>query len=157
MNAKVNSNLIIRLSLALALAVAIWSPAQVLAAEPDGGKVTTEAQMMEQCKQMMAQKQKMADDMKAQDAELTDQLTKMNNAPDDKKLNLMASIITRLVEQRTAMNARKDKMEAEMIKHMMQHMQMGKESMAKCPMMAGMTGMDGKAAEAPKEHHEVQK
>jgi hypothetical protein len=29
-------------------------------------------------------------------------------------------------------------MEDEMMKHMMEHMQMGKESMSQCPMMKGM-------------------
>jgi hypothetical protein len=29
-----------------------------------------------------------------------------------------------------------------MMKHMMQHMQMGKDSMSQCPMMRGMKGMD---------------
>jgi len=44
----------------------------------------TEAQMMERCQEMKAQKQKMMADMKAQDAELTEQITKMNSAPEDK-------------------------------------------------------------------------
>ena len=37
-------------------------------------------------------------------------------------------------------------------KRVMQHMQMGKESMAQCPMMqgmAGMKGMDEKSGDAP--------
>jgi hypothetical protein len=41
-------------------------------------------------------------------------------------------------EQRIAMDARKAKMEDEMMKHMMEHMQMGKKSMSQCPMMKGM-------------------
>jgi len=41
-----------------------------------------------------------------------------------------------------------------MMEHMMQHMQMGKESMAKCPMMKDMKGMDDKSEDAHKEHHE---
>jgi hypothetical protein len=42
-----------------------------------------------------------------------------------------------------------------MMKHMMQHMQMGKESLAQCPMMKDMEGMkdmDEKSADAHKEH-----
>jgi hypothetical protein len=45
-------------------------------------------------------------------------------------------------------------MEDEMMQHMMRHMQMGKESMAQCPMMTGMKGMEGMnnpPGDAPKE------
>jgi len=94
-----------------------------------------EAKMMERCQEMVEKKQKMKEHMKAQDAELTEQLTKMNSAPEDKKMSLMAAVITHMVEQRIAMDARKAKMEEEMMKHMMQHMQTGKESMSQCPMM----------------------
>ena len=54
----------------------------------------------------------------------------------------MAAVITRMVEQRIAMDARMAKMQEEMMQHMMQHMQMGKESMSQCPMMKGMKDMD---------------
>jgi hypothetical protein len=76
----------------------------------------------------------------------------MNSAPMDKKMNLMAAVITRMVDQRITMDARKAKMEEEMMQHMMQHMQMGKESMSQCPMMKGMKGMDEKSGNAHKEH-----
>lgn len=108
----------------------------------------TEAKMMEQCQEMKERKQKMKEDMKAQDAELTKQIAKMNHAPKDKKMDLMAAVITRMVEQRIAMDARKAKMEEEMMQHMMQHMQMGKESMSKCPMMKEM---DEKSSD---DHHQ---
>ncbi len=52
--------------------------------------------------------------MKAQDAQLTEQLTKMNRAPEDKKMGLMAAVLTHMVEQRITMDARKAKMEEEM-------------------------------------------
>ena len=82
----------------------------------------TEAKMMERCQEMKEQKQKMMEDMKAQDAQLTEQLTKMNRAPENKKMGLMAAVITHMVEQRITMDARKAKMEEEMMKHMMQHL-----------------------------------
>jgi ethanolamine utilization protein EutQ (cupin superfamily) len=91
----------------------------------------------------------MKEDMKAQDSELTKQIAKMNRAPKDKKMNLMAAVITHMVEQRIAMDARKAKMEEEMMQHMMKHMQMGKESMAQCPMMKDM---DDKSGDDHKEH-----
>ena len=116
--------------------------------------------MMDACKEMKEQKEKMKEDMKAQDAELTEQIAKMNSAPEDKKVGLMAAVITGMTEQRIAMDVRKAKMEDEMMKHMMQHMEMGKESMAQCPMMKGMKdmkGMDDKSATPHKDHHEEQK
>ena len=110
--------------------------------------------MMERCQEMKEQKQKMKEDMKAQDAELAEQIAEMNRAPEDKKMGLMAAVLTRMVEQRIAMDARKAKMEEEMMQHMMQHMQMGKESMSQCPMMKGMKDMDEKSAGAHREHQE---
>ena len=152
MKKQTNTNLFIRSSLALALALAIWSPVQSRSAEPAEGKIMTEAKMMEHCQEMKAQKQKMKEDMKAQDTELTNQITRMNSAPKDKKMDLMAAVITQMVEQRIAMDARKAMMEEKMMQHMMQHMQMGKESMSTCPMMKEMKGMDEKSGDAHKEH-----
>jgi hypothetical protein len=110
--------------------------------EPSKGENMTEAKMMQRCQEMMEQKQKMKEDVKAQDAQLTEQLAEMNRAPKDKKMGLMAAALTHMVEQRIAMDARKAKMEDEMMQHMMQHMQMGKESMSQCPMMKGMKAME---------------
>jgi hypothetical protein len=157
MKKQTPTNLLIRSSLALALAVAIWSPVQARSAEPGEGKMMMEGKMKEQCQQMKEQKQKMKEDMKAQNAELTEQVAKMNSAPEDKKMSLMADVVTHMVEQRIAMDARKAKMEEEMMQHMMQHMQIGKESMSQCPMMKGMKGMDDKSAGAHKEHQEESK
>lgn len=95
----------------------------------------------------------MMEDMKAQDAELTE----MNSAPEDKKMSLMAAVITHMVEQRIAMDARMEKMQEERMKHMMEHMQMGKESISQCQMMKGIKGMDDKSAGAHKEHRQEQK
>lgn len=154
MKNQTHTNLLIRSSLALALALAIWSPTPARSAEAAEGEKVTEAKMMEQCQEMKAQKAKMKADMKVHDAQLTEQLTEMNRAPQDKKTDLMAAVVTHMVEQRIAMDARKAKMEEEMMQHMMQHMQMGKESMAKCPMMKGM---DEKSGDAHKEHQQEQK
>ncbi len=152
-----NSNRFIRSSLALAFALAIWSPVQSRSAEPAEGKTVTEDTMMDRCQEMKDQKEKVKEEMKAQDAELTEQVAKMNSAPEDKKMSLMAAVITRLVEQRIARDERKAKMEEQMMKHMMQNMQMGKDSMSQCPMMKGMKDMDHKSAGPHKEHQEAQK
>ncbi|MFT4582572.1 MAG: hypothetical protein ACI915_002983 [Gammaproteobacteria bacterium] len=126
------TSLLIQSSLAVALI--IWSPAQAQSAEPAQGKKMMEGKMMEHCQAMKEQKQKMKVDMKAHDAELTEQVAKMNSAPKDQKTDLMAALLTNMVEQRIAMHARTAKMKEEM----MQHMHMGKESMAKCHMKKSM-------------------
>ncbi len=106
-----------------------------------GGKSMSEKGMMDQKKKMMAA-------MKAQDSELIAEVAKMNSAPEDKKLDLVAAVVTRMVEQRTAMNAQMARMNDEM----MQRMEMDKESMAQRPMMKGMKGMDEKSPNAHMEH-----
>jgi len=126
------------LALALASASAIWSPLQVQSASHMAGEAVTKSKMMDRCQEMLAQKQQMMVDMKAQDAELTAQLANMNSAPHEQKLDLLAAVVTRVVEQRIAMEERKTRMHEEMMQHMMQHMPMDKESMANCPMMKGM-------------------
>jgi len=150
---KTHTNLVICSSLALALGLAIWSPVQAQSAQPAEPKMIMEAKTKECCQGMKEQKQAMMAEIKAQDAELAAQVAQMNSAPADKKLTLLAAIVTRLVEQRTAMNARMEKMHGEM----MQNMQMGKDSMSKCPMMKGMKGTDSKSPGAQEEHPAEQK
>ena len=116
-------------------------PSQSFEAERD--KNMAESKMMGQCMEMAKMKKKMMTEMKAQDAELTAQVAKMNKAPKNEKVTLMAAVLTSMVEQRTAMHAGMEKMQGEMMQHMMQHMQMGKDSMMKCPMMQGMEEQSG--------------
>ena len=157
MKNQTNTHLAIRSSFALGLALAIWSPLHAQVTQPTNGKAMTEATMMERCQEMKDQKQKLKEDMKAQDAQLTEQLAEMNRAPKDKKVGLIATALTGMVQQRITMDARKAKMEDEMMQHMMQHMQMGKESMTQCPMMKEMKGMDEKTGDAHKELPKEQK
>jgi hypothetical protein len=140
------TSLVIGSSLVLALALPVSSRVQARPAAPAAGMQMTEAQMKDQCEDMMEQKKKMAADMKAQDAELTEHVAKMNRAPEDKKLDVLAAVVTHMLEQRIAKDARKAKMEDAMMAHMMQHMQMGKDSMAQCPMMKDMNDKKGMAA-----------
>src|SRR5512133_2360153 len=122
----------------LALTMAIWSPVQAQSTKPAHEKTMTKGKMMAHCQEMKEQKEKMMTERKAQDTELGKQISEMNSAPDDKKLGLLAAVVTRLVEQRAAMDAQMEKMHAGMMKHMMEHMQMGKESLSHCPMLKGM-------------------
>ncbi len=91
------------------------------------GKPMEQSKMMDRCQAMMTE-------MKAQDAELATQIAAMNSATPEAKVDLMAAIITKMAQQRTAMNTRM----AEMHMDMMQHMPMGKGSMSHPPMMKGM-------------------
>lgn len=165
MKTLTNLNLAIFSSLTLALALVVWSLVPLQAQEPAKGKKMTEGNMMESCQKMKEQKQKMMEDMKAQDAELAEAVARMNSAPEDNKMSLMAAVITQMVEQQTAKHARMAKMQEEMMTHMMQHMQMGKESMEQCPMMKemmgkkgmkGMKGKDNKSGDVQKEPQKEQ-
>jgi hypothetical protein len=143
--------------LTLALALTIWSPVHARSAEPAEGKLMMKGELMESCQAMKEQKEKVMADMKAQDAQLTERLTKMNDAPENRKLDLMAAVVTQMVQQRAAMHARMEKMQEGMMNHMMQHMQIGKESMSQCPMMKDMKAMDDKSGDAHKEHQAEKK
>jgi hypothetical protein len=184
MKTENNKNLL-RAGVAIAMAMAAWLPTTATAADepmkpmkagehqtmllkgadskqeadtaPGSGMKMMEGKMMERCQEMKAQKEKMMTEMKAQDSELTAQIARMNSAPENAKLDLMAAVVTHMMEQRTAMNARMEKMREGMMQHMMQHMQMGKESMSQCPMMKGMKGMDEASADAHKAHQAEQK
>jgi hypothetical protein len=121
-------------SLILLVCAIIWSPVKAESAVPAEKKATTEPKTMQNCQAMHMQKQQMLEDMKVQDAELTGLLAQMNSAPDDKKVGLMAAVVTRMVEQRIAMDARKAKLE----EMMMQHMQMGTEATSQDPVSKEM-------------------
>jgi hypothetical protein len=137
-------------SLALVLAAAIWLPAQSPAAEPENVKPMTEEKMKGCCGTMKTQMGKMKTDVKAQDDELTEQVAKMNGAPDDKKLTMMAAVITRMAEDRVVMNANMDVLHMAMRQHIMQHMSMSKESIAGCSMMKGTDEKSTDAEKTPK-------
>jgi len=111
---------------------------QARPAAPTAGMQMTAGQMKNHCTNMMEEKKKLAADVKSQDAELTELVAKMNGTPANNQMNQMAAVITRIVQQQVAMDQRKAKMEDEMMAHMMQHMQMGKDAMAQCPMMKDM-------------------
>jgi hypothetical protein len=153
MKQRTKTNFVFHASLGLALALTICSPINAQSAQPKQEKSMTgmsnqEPGMMERCREMKEQKQSMMEELKAQDAQLTGQVATMNSAPTDKKVELMAGIVTRMVEQRIARDDRKAKMEEKMMEHMMEHMQqamqMNMDSPSQCPMMKGT--MDDKSS-----------
>jgi hypothetical protein len=52
-----------------------------------------------------------------------------------------ATVVTEMVTQRRTMHDGMMKMQHGMMRHMMEHMQAGKDSMAMCPMMKQMGDM----------------
>jgi hypothetical protein len=143
------SNLVIHASLALALAVALWSPFQVRSAEPAdgkmmmGGNTMSETSTMPRAEAMQKQRAKIMADMKVQDAQLAGLIYEMNHASADKKLELMAAIVTRMAAQRTDMNARMETMHEAMVTDI----QMEQGNTSSDPMMQGTdtnSTVDGK-------------
>jgi hypothetical protein len=145
MNLQLSKNFAVRTGLALAMALAVWSPASSQSPEPAKAKKmpmedkamkgkAMEGKPMEHSKMMMDRCQAMMTEMKAQDAELATQIAAMNSATPEAKVELMAAILTKMAQQRTAMNTQM----ADMHMGMMQHMQMGKGSMSQPSMMKSM-------------------
>jgi outer membrane murein-binding lipoprotein Lpp len=99
------------------------------------------ADMAAKCQAMMADHEKMMAEMKAADERLDDLVTKMNAASGMEKADATAAVVSEMVAQRLVMRDGMMKMEHEMMAHMMEHMQAGKDSMAMCPMMKQMGGM----------------
>jgi len=138
MKSKTSTKFLIGSSIALGLAFAAWSPLMAQPADaPPAAAVPTDAQMAAHCKEMNDAKVKYADEVKAQDALLTEEVTAMNGAADEKKLGLLCAVVTRMAEQRVAGDVRRAAMADSVMQHMMQHMQIGKDSIAKCPMCKG--------------------
>ncbi len=140
MKIQLNKNLAVRAGLVLAMALALGASGMAQStdhAKMDHSKMDHSKMKSDHMKEMMAE-------MKAQDAELTAQVARMNSATKEAKMDLMAEIVTKMVAQRTAMNARMEQMHGEMMKHM----QMG---MGSKPHHSKMKGMDKKAEEMPKQ------
>lgn len=93
---------------------------------------------MAACQKMMAQHQKMMEEMKSMDARLDGLVQKMTAAQGQAKTDATAATVTELVQQRKTMHERMMTMHHGMMGHMMGHMAEGKESMAACPMMKMM-------------------
>jgi hypothetical protein len=133
--------LVLRSGLALGLALGIWLTGPVPTA------TAADMKMMNHCQAMQSQRQKMQTDMQAQADQLAAKLETMERAPREEKLELLASVVTLMAQQQSTRNAHQAKMEESMMKHMMEHMEMGKESLTQCPLMKGMGASKGHAGE----------
>ena len=116
----------------VATLIAAALPVAAIVAE-DSSKTDATDQKQEQNSDMMGMKGmmgkgQMMSSWKEQDAELDKLVAEMNNAAPEKKLDAVAALVTRLVEQRKAMHER------------MQNLMSAneREGMAMCWMMMGM-------------------
>ena len=125
--------------LLLAATVGIGIPAHALYAKPTEEKTAPGPRLMERKmmtpaahQKMMEEHRKMMADLTTKDAELTELVTKLNRAPQDQKIDLVADIVTRLVAQQTILHQGMDRMHKIMGECTM--LMMNSDSQAACPM-----------------------
>ena len=97
--------------------------------------------MEAKCQAMMADHKTMMADMKAADGRLDALVATMNNATGTDKGTATAAVVAEMATGGRATRDRMMKMDQDMMAHMMEHMQAGKDSMASCPMMKPMAAM----------------
>jgi len=157
MKTKIPTSLLARSCFAFAVILSAWSILHAQSMAPMDMKMKMDGKMMAGCEEMMAKKQKMAADMKAQDAELTAHVAEMNRASGAEQTKIMAAVVTHMVELRISTDAQKAKLEEAMTAHMMEHMMAGAASMAGCPMMKSMGAMGDTMKDAHAQHGENSK
>jgi hypothetical protein len=116
-------------------------PLTAISAEDTVQPETTD-QKQEQNPNSVEMKGKMMSNWKDQDAEIDKLIAKMNSAPVDKKLDAVAAVLTKLVEQRKAMHEQMQKMMSPN----------EKEAMGMCRMMMGMDKGDDNDGEHSQHH-----
>jgi len=105
----------------LRLAIAAALPAAVLIAQvPPHGPM--KGMMKGDKSKMMEMHQKMEAEMKTQDAELDRLVAQMNAATGDQKVDAIAAVVTKLVEQRKWMHSQMGGMHKDMMGHEMMGM-----------------------------------
>ncbi len=121
----------------LVFGLAAWSSplGRVYAAEPNKGKETPK--VAERCHHFRAMREKMLERMKANDAELQKMVAKMNKAPENKKVDMMAAIVTKMAEQRHKMLERMEAMNARMLQRYNRYQEMSKKGASAQPMLKG--------------------
>lgn len=121
-------------------AVTTLTTLQTASAQQTGDEETREkpAMMRERCQAMLKQHQAMHSKRQAMDDELDELVAQMKEAQGDEKIDAISTVVEKLVEQRRAMHAMMPQMRMQTMRHMMEHMRAGKESMTDCPFMKGM-------------------
>ena len=112
--------------------IAATLPASALFAQEEHGKMGD--MMKGDHAQMAEMHQKMDAEMKAQDAELDKLVAAMNSATGEKKVDAIAAVVSKLVEQRKAMHEKMAAMHENMQGGMMKHdMMKGKTESSPSP------------------------
>ncbi len=99
------------------------------------------AHMAAQDQTMMANREKMMQEMARADQRLGELVTTMNAASGMQKADATAAVINEMVAERRTMRDGMMQMQDGMMGHMMEHMQAGPASMAMCPMMTSKSDM----------------
>lgn len=120
---------------------AVPGPAAQMPHQQPAAAAKAEPGMDAKCQAMMAEHEKMMTDMKAADERLDGLIATMHTASGMEKTAATSAVVTEMVTQERSMRGGMMKMQQDMMGHMMEHMQAGKESMASCPMMKQMGGM----------------
>jgi TolA-binding protein len=141
------------------LAAGLCSLGQAFAADLADEKSAEEATMDQHCLEMMQQKKTLYEDIKVQNDKLIEQLTAMNLAPKEQKVELMAGVITNLVQQQITMDERKQQMEVKMMNHLMTHMSCNNKVKVHCSMVKDLMEIkpfplkSGATRNEPQEEH----
>ncbi len=140
---------VLALAAALTASGALAQDSQSKAGKPSSAKSgMMSGNMGDQCKQTMTMHTQIMAEMKALDSSLDQKVAAMNGAKGNAKVDAIAAVINEMSTQRTQMRAKMSGMQDHMVAHMGEHMaQSGaamKQSMADCPMMKGMKGMEHK-------------
>jgi hypothetical protein len=131
---KLDGSFLVCLGTGLFLMMAIGAPCMAQSPEAGHRKKMISGKRAEHCAEMKQHHQKMMEEMKARDAELDELAAKMNAAPQDQKVDLMAEIVTRMVKERSAMHAKMEGVQGGML----ERMPIGRGPMGDCPTMKEM-------------------
>lgn len=135
MKTKISKTHISLASLALSaiIAFALASPSETLAASPKEGAMMPPGQNAERYTAMKEHHEKMMTEMRDQDAELATQIAAIKKAPENKKMDLMVTLVSHMVEQRTTMHENM----SEMMENMREDMPMKNRAMSSIQIMEG--------------------
>jgi CRISPR/Cas system endoribonuclease Cas6 (RAMP superfamily) len=127
---------------------------QAFSADITADSTRCESTTAQYCQEIQQQKQTMNDDINLQNKELSEQITTMNLAPKDQKMELMAGVITNLLRQRMVMDARRAQMEEKMMAHLMTHISPNNKALNHCPMMPDKTEIKSEPIKSGATHNE---
>jgi hypothetical protein len=115
----------------VSIIIAATLPASALLAQEEHGKMGD--MMKGDHAQMAEMHQKMDAEMKAENAELDKLVAAMNSATGEKKVDAIAAVVSKLVEQRKAMHEKRAAMHEKMQGGMMKHDMKGKTESSPSP------------------------